>query len=924
MFTKISKKKYMLVIFLLTTTLILAGCSSLMGDANKEDGPKDEGDFVDPEGVLLRGNFNNEKSYLQATNTEQKDVAKVLLIYKTGYEIQKVKDGEFAIDMEKDEPAGMAFLDKNDRYLGFLTLGDGLDSIPPEFIDEETEIIDFGNITFDGDKAIPENDPVGEEIDITDSEKNLLAASSSLFSASLRSPDVVEFLMKENITWFELILYYDYAKFDKWEWEDSKTITFESIYNDIEDSKYNITYPFFQAHNFGIRIKDVINSEDNMNLSYPGEWPNVDEVSVDFDDSYNFFEEIKVENIKTETGTAMASYPPAGEYTLDLGTDNYQNINFEIPGNLNEISLKNAFLVIPSLHLKVNPDGIEIVDKISWKYMTYEEQEIDSDVASQILMDEGFNLNVKLEDKKGNIINEDIYVGVDDKSYKFEENIVWDSSSENKKFKGIGINFENLYGIYYSASFANTSSHSPERNFDNTYSIDFIINNQSGDPLEGAEIYLNGTSKTTNNSGKVTFSNLNSKIYEFEISHPEYNKINESSIEISGQDVTKEVTYNDYADYEVNEVNADVQIRNPEQDTKVTAEIANKSNYEGNQDLFLRIYPQGSEELIYETSFVDFVVAPGESKIAEFNFNDSEMGKIKPGNYLIKIESEQGSSNTTEITIDKQFETTVSNQDELEYILNSLHQENEGTIILEEGNYEDFVISDNHEFSSLTLTANKKHETVITTEIGFDTTQNITLKNLIIENSDNHGVVMNSSENINIENNIIRGNNKSGVFVMNNSKATIENNEISNNKKDGIQSDGSTLEVISNTILNNGSKGLSIHGGSTATIKDNEIGNQSNDYSQGIGFDNSDVDINDNNIHDNTMGIVYSNIKAVDYGIEKIVNNQFNNNDIQVIHYVESQEKPTLLKNISEKNTFEPESDIVKRDDLGWNIEPIQ
>ena len=329
--------------------------------------------------------------------------------------------------------------------------------------------------------------------------------------------------------------------------------------------------------------------------------------------------------------------------------------------------------------------------------------------------------------------------------------------------------------------------------------------------------------------------------------------------------------------------------------------------------------------------------------------------------------------NDPEEAQDTYITKTISSVEEFDKVLANLKEDDKAIITLE-GSYENKIeINDSYTFSELTLKANKKHEAVISNEISFENTKNVTLKDFIIEKSKNNGIVINQSENISLENNIIRDNNYFGILVLKsnlviienndvknngleeeypgikieneseveiinsnkiannkgngifvkNSKANIKNSLISDNSVAGVNSKSSTVTAENNTILNNENRGLSIYDGSTAAIEGNEIANHSNDYSQGIGLANSDVNINDNNIHDNTMGIVYSNIKAVDYGNEKIVNNQFKNNDIQVIHYIESQEKPTLLKNIYENNTFEPESDIVKRDDLGWNIEPI-
>ena len=438
-------KKFLIVSLLLIIIVGLTGCENMN---NTAPSPEEDENLVDPEGVLLQGTFSQDSSNTQAiTQSKEEEVKKVMLVYATGYEIHEVIDGKFAIDMKKNEPAGIAFLNNNDEYLGFLTLEDGLSSIPPQYIDEETEVIDFGNITFEGEKAVPENNPVGETIEITETQKSMLATSNSLFAAGLESPDVIEFLTKDNIDWFELIVDYSYQEFKYVKEIDNKidyAKTFGQTYPEL-----GIEYPFFLQHRFRIRVKNIENT-GNIILNYPGYDK---DISVkEEDNAYYSANWIDIEDIKQETGNYTSSSPIAGTYEIQFRED--LKINFSLPENFQQLIKQNTFIIVPTMHLTENQEGAKLIEKITWEYMTNSGEEITSEQAASIIMeDRDFTLAFDFKNGEEKVIKLDPY----ENSYTLKDKIAWSQtdSTNYTELAMVGTQFEDVYGIYYTAKFVN-------------------------------------------------------------------------------------------------------------------------------------------------------------------------------------------------------------------------------------------------------------------------------------------------------------------------------------------------------------------------------------------------------------------------------------------------------------------------------------
>ena len=254
--------------------------------------------------------------------------------------------------------------------------------------------------------------------------------------------------------------------------------------------------------------------------------------------------------------------------------------------------------------------------------------------------------------------------------------------------------------------------------------------------------------------------------------------------------------------------------------------------------------------------------------------------------------------------------------------------------------------------------------------INVDSSKNITITNNIIKDNEYFGILIKNSKSVVIENNEVKnngleegfpgiqtnnsevkmlnnkitGNKGNGISLVNESYAEILNgNEISNNNKRGvllrqdwgskkgpgseaiiedaevignglfgIESSYSEITIKNSVISNNGSRGFSIYNNSIAIIENNKISDHTNkeESPQGIGFNNSDVEIINNEISNNGIGLGYGGIDTTNYGENKIIDNNFENNEKQVVSYIENNDNYLLLKEIKNKNDFTPESEI--------------
>ncbi len=180
--------------------LFLAACGGGgSGDGTSEDVTIGEhntitftGDFSDgshAKSLWLNRFFAKISPSAHALDPNQ--VSKVIAFFCDGeYVVSTVTDGSFSIEVEKGSPVGMIFAGANDNFLGYLTLGNGIDSLPLNYVEDNVTTIDLDTLSSSGLVVEPSHNPLGSEIPLSSEEQNALALADDMFVATIKSPDV--------------------------------------------------------------------------------------------------------------------------------------------------------------------------------------------------------------------------------------------------------------------------------------------------------------------------------------------------------------------------------------------------------------------------------------------------------------------------------------------------------------------------------------------------------------------------------------------------------------------------------------------------------------------------------------------------------------------------------------------------------------
>lgn len=154
--------------------LLLAGCS--------KDGGGGGGKYSK---VTLKGKFSTTKAGEASTAT------KVLVFdYSSKYVVADIMNGSFSIQVNKDEPVGLIFTNEAKEYLGYLTMGQGFESLPLNYLNDSIASLDFGTLRENILTISPENGFNFGKFEMTLDERQMYGQASINFSAIIRNPDV--------------------------------------------------------------------------------------------------------------------------------------------------------------------------------------------------------------------------------------------------------------------------------------------------------------------------------------------------------------------------------------------------------------------------------------------------------------------------------------------------------------------------------------------------------------------------------------------------------------------------------------------------------------------------------------------------------------------------------------------------------------
>lgn len=268
-------------------------------------------------------------------------VAKVIVFREGGnHEISEVTDGRFAIGVETGAPVGLIFVGSSNNYLGYLSLRNGMDSLPLTQVAEDVTTIDLGTLTTSGQVVEPGHNPLGVELSLSAEEQTALAQGDDFFAAIVRNPDIdgngtIDFL--EGKFYRPFILYF---------------VTGGSFGNAATPSVH--TPARIDGHRFSVHIND---NEGNLPMVVSFTGPQGSGLTNAVSDP---------SNSQSSTNKAYGApfvtdpvVPLAGDYLVSY---NNKRLTFRIADQTNAPS--NILLAVPTLIF--NND--QTLNRVNWVY----------------------------------------------------------------------------------------------------------------------------------------------------------------------------------------------------------------------------------------------------------------------------------------------------------------------------------------------------------------------------------------------------------------------------------------------------------------------------------------------------------------------------------------------------------------------------
>jgi lipocalin len=169
-----------------TSIILLLAVSSLILSCNKENKPNLHGIIIKgkiPSGISKKV-ANGNASYTLA------DAEKILVFNSSGsYDIFNIKGSSFTVNALQGTAAAMVFLTAENSYIGCLHAG-GLNVLPLVSLkDGENTVIDLSNLTLEGTNVIPSNNPIGNEINLTNDEIERYRQFGAFFQSLSQNTD---------------------------------------------------------------------------------------------------------------------------------------------------------------------------------------------------------------------------------------------------------------------------------------------------------------------------------------------------------------------------------------------------------------------------------------------------------------------------------------------------------------------------------------------------------------------------------------------------------------------------------------------------------------------------------------------------------------------------------------------------------------
>ena len=175
------------LIFMFLAAFILSSCDEFIHDI----------DFLFREKITLKGKLSKSQkvpSKFSAKSSSNAftlaDAKKVMIFYGNEYLLENINsDGSFSKAVPVGNSTVIAFLTANNEFIGNLFTG-GLNFLPLAGIDYNINSIDFSTLTLDGTRVIPQNDPIGKTIIISDSELDFMKKVGVYYESLAKNIDM--------------------------------------------------------------------------------------------------------------------------------------------------------------------------------------------------------------------------------------------------------------------------------------------------------------------------------------------------------------------------------------------------------------------------------------------------------------------------------------------------------------------------------------------------------------------------------------------------------------------------------------------------------------------------------------------------------------------------------------------------------------
>jgi hypothetical protein len=171
------------VLLLAGFLLIQVACS---GGGTPSNSPK----------ITLSGRFAAASSVVggpvEADTVLNASTASKVIVFDTkgNHSSAPVTNGSFSISVDAGAPVAMIFAGSTDNFLGYLSLGNGISSLPLTDVKEGVTSIDLQTLSASGTIVTPGHNPLGVELPLSSADQAAFAQCNSLFDSMVKNPDV--------------------------------------------------------------------------------------------------------------------------------------------------------------------------------------------------------------------------------------------------------------------------------------------------------------------------------------------------------------------------------------------------------------------------------------------------------------------------------------------------------------------------------------------------------------------------------------------------------------------------------------------------------------------------------------------------------------------------------------------------------------